>query len=49
LGLALVKGLVELHGGTVRAFSEGLGKGSKITISLPLEQASLSLYRGLSQ
>jgi PAS domain S-box-containing protein len=35
LGLALTRGLVELHGGTVRAESEGLGKGSTITITLP--------------
>jgi signal transduction histidine kinase/DNA-binding response OmpR family regulator len=37
LGLALVKGLVELHGGTVQADSDGLGKGTAITIRLPLE------------
>jgi len=35
LGLAIVKHLVELHGGTVQAVSEGLGKGSKITMNLP--------------
>ncbi len=37
LGLALVKVLVELHGGEVRGTSEGLGHGTKFTISLPLE------------
>jgi PAS domain S-box-containing protein len=36
LGLALVKGLIELHGGTVKAYSDGLGKGSKFTLCLPL-------------
>ena len=35
LGLALVKGLVELHEGTVSATSKGLGKGSQFTVSLP--------------
>jgi len=34
LGLALVKGLVDLHGGSVSAASEGLGKGSQFTIRL---------------
>ncbi|WP_229520382.1 MULTISPECIES: ATP-binding protein [Massilia] len=38
LGLALVKHLVELHGGTVGCSSPGLGKGSTFVISLPLLQ-----------
>jgi PAS domain S-box-containing protein len=37
LGLALVKGLVELHGGSVSAASDGLGKGATFTITLPLD------------
>jgi signal transduction histidine kinase/ActR/RegA family two-component response regulator len=36
LGLALVKALVELHGGRVQASSEGLGHGSTFTVEIPL-------------
>jgi PAS domain S-box-containing protein len=35
LGLAIVRSLVELHGGQVSARSDGLGKGSEFEISLP--------------
>jgi signal transduction histidine kinase len=36
LGLALVRKLVELHGGQVDASSPGLGQGSTFTVTLPL-------------
>jgi len=36
LGLALVKDLMVLHGGTVNAFSAGLGQGSQFVLRLPL-------------
>jgi len=36
LGLAIVRQLVELHGGTVRAASPGPGKGARFTVSLPI-------------
>jgi two-component system CheB/CheR fusion protein len=38
LGLAMVKGLVELHGGEVSAHSEGIGKGAEFTVRFPLDQ-----------
>ena len=38
LGLAVVRHLVELHGGTISAESEGLGKGSSFIVDLPLAQ-----------
>ncbi len=38
LGLALVKGLVELHGGTVEAKSGGKGTGTEIVVRLPLAE-----------
>jgi CheY-like chemotaxis protein/anti-sigma regulatory factor (Ser/Thr protein kinase) len=36
LGLAIVRQLIDLHGGTIRADSEGLGKGATFTIDLPV-------------
>jgi len=36
LGLALARGLVEMHGGRIEAYSEGLGLGSEFVLRLPL-------------
>jgi CheY-like chemotaxis protein len=38
IGLALAKRLVELHGGTIRAVSGGLGRGSTFAVALPLAE-----------
>ncbi|WP_437587625.1 chemotaxis protein CheB [Sorangium sp. So ce1000] len=42
LGLAVVKGLVEMHGGSVEAASGGPGRGAAFKITLPLEPAGPS-------
>ena len=42
LGLSLVKGLMELHHGTVAVRSEGEGKGSEFEVALPLAAAVAS-------
>ena len=40
LGLAIVRHIVELHGGTVVALSDGTGKGATFTVRLPLSVAT---------
>lgn len=49
LGLALARGILELHGGTISAHSDGPGRGSEFLVRLPLETGSgrrLSLVPG---
>jgi signal transduction histidine kinase len=36
IGLSLVKALVDLHGGSVDARSDGIGTGSEFTVRLPM-------------
>jgi PAS domain S-box-containing protein len=40
LGLSIAKHLVELHGGTISAFSDGEGTGAKFVVELPAAHAS---------
>jgi signal transduction histidine kinase/ActR/RegA family two-component response regulator len=41
IGLSLVRGLVELHGGTVNAHSKGVGHGSEFVVRLPIANAAV--------
>lgn len=43
IGLALARGLAELHGGTLTARSEGLGKGSEFELRLPVVSTSAEI------
>lgn len=43
IGLALVKSLVEMHGGGIEAHSDGLGHGSEFVVRLPLLMQDLSI------
>jgi len=45
VGLAVVKGLIEMHGGEVEARSAGPGTGSEIVFRIPLENAAAAAER----
>jgi CheY-like chemotaxis protein len=42
IGLALARQLIEMHGGTLEAYSEGPGRGSTFTLQLPLGRPAVS-------
>jgi signal transduction histidine kinase/ActR/RegA family two-component response regulator len=48
LGLAIVRSLVEMHGGSVRAASDGVGQGSTFTLRLPTVSAPLAGAAGMA-
>jgi signal transduction histidine kinase len=45
LGLAIARHIVELHGGIIRAASDGVGKGSSFSIQLPVREVGVSSSR----
>jgi len=49
IGLAMVGNLVQLHGGTVQAFSDGRGRGSEFVVRLPLLSATYAKRDGAGE
>ena len=41
IGLTMVKSLVEMHGGTVKALSDGVGRGTEMVVRMPLEASTV--------
>jgi signal transduction histidine kinase len=46
IGLSIVRHIVELHGGTVAAYSSGLGQGAEFTVTLPALAAAAAAPAG---
>lgn len=49
LGLSIVRSLVELHGGRIRAASEGSGRGATFTVDLPVMESALAVKGGATK
>ncbi|MDQ3101263.1 MAG: PAS domain S-box protein, partial [Bacteroidota bacterium] len=43
IGLTIVKNIVDMHGGIVEVFTEGIGKGSEFVVRLPTEKAATNI------
>lgn len=48
IGLSLVRSLVSMHGGSVRAFSEGAGMGSRFVVRLPIATLPLNIESSIA-
>lgn len=46
LGLSVAHGLLELHGGTINVLSEGVGRGTRVTVELPNVKLAEVVGRG---
>jgi len=49
IGLSLVRGLVELHGGVISAHSEGDGKGSEFIVRLPMSTGTTEISQAIEK
>jgi signal transduction histidine kinase len=49
IGLAIVDHLVRLHGGTIQALSEGLGRGTEFVVRLPLASTPRQRAAGMDR